>query len=59
MRRRLRCLMAQTVGFARVEDGTAEGYALLTRIEDEEMHGFADLVLGWLLTMKGLGGVPD
>jgi len=50
--------MPETVGFTRMEDGTAEDYALLGRIEDEEMRGFADRVLGWLLTMEDSAGYP-
>ncbi|MEP7089218.1 MAG: HD domain-containing protein [Nocardioidaceae bacterium] len=50
--------MTEIVGFTRMEDGTAEDYALLGRIEDEEMRGFADRVLGWLLTMEDSAGYP-
>ncbi len=48
--------MSDIVGFTRMEDGTAEDYALLARIEAEEMQGFADRVLGWLETMKDSAG---
>lgn len=48
--------MARVVGFTRMEDGTAEDYALLGRIETEEMQGFPDRVLGWLLTMQDSAG---
>lgn len=48
--------MSAVVGFTRMQDGTAEDYALLTRIETEELQGFADRVLGWLKTMKDSAG---
>lgn len=50
--------MADVVSFTRMEDGTAEDYALLGRIEAEEMKGFAGRVLGWLDTMKDSSGYP-
>jgi len=45
-----------TVSFTQMKDGTAEDYALLGRIEAEEMSGFADRVLGWLGTMADSAG---
>ncbi|MGA8995635.1 MAG: HD domain-containing protein [Nocardioidaceae bacterium] len=48
--------MTGTVGFTRMADGTAEDYALLGRIEAEELGAFPDRVLGWLLTMQGPAG---
>jgi predicted HD phosphohydrolase len=44
------------VSFTRMEDGTAEDYELLGRIESEEMTSFPDRVLGWLHTMEGSAG---
>lgn len=40
-----------TVGFTRMDEGTAEDYALLARFEQEELSRFADRVLGWLQEM--------
>lgn len=39
------------VGFTRMEDGSAEDYALLGALEREELRRFPDRVLGWLSTM--------
>ena len=46
----------ETVSFTRMADGTAEEYALLSRIEDEELKSFPDRVLGWLGTMDDSSG---
>jgi predicted HD phosphohydrolase len=48
--------VSEVVGFTRMADGTAEDYALLARLEAEEMRGFPDRVLGWLLTMEDSAG---
>jgi predicted HD phosphohydrolase len=48
--------MTDVVSFTRMQDGTAEDYALLDRIETEELKSFPDRVLGWLLTMKDTAG---
>ena len=48
--------MADVVTFTRMQDGTAEDYALLDRIEVEELRSFPDRVLGWLLTMNDSAG---
>lgn len=45
-----------TVSFTQMKDGTAEDYALLGRIEAQEMLGFPDRVLGWLETMADSAG---
>ena len=50
--------MADVVSFTRMQDGTAEDYALLDRIEAGELRSFPDRVLGWLLTMKDSAGYP-
>ena len=47
---------AGVVSFTQMKDGTAEDYALLGRIEAEEMRGFPDRVLGWLRTMDDSAG---
>ena len=39
-----------------MKDGTAEDYALLSRIEAQEMQGYPDRVLGWLRTMDDSAG---
>ncbi len=39
------------VGFTAMADGTAEDYALLDRLERQDLREFPDRVLGWLLTM--------
>lgn len=39
------------VSFTQMADGTAADYALLARLEQEDLRGFPDRVLGWLLTM--------
>ena len=44
------------VSFTQMKDGTAEDYALLDRIEAEELAGFPDRVLGWLRTMEYSSG---
>ena len=46
----------ETVSFTRMSDGTAADYALLGRLEAEELRGFADRVLGWLRTMDDSAG---
>ena len=46
----------ETVTFTQMADGTAADYALLTRIEDEEIKTFPDRVLGWLQTMHDSAG---
>lgn len=48
--------MTRAVGFTRMADGTAEDYALLARIENEELKTFPDRVLGWLKTMDESSG---
>src|ERR1700750_1568167 len=48
--------MTETVSFTRMADGTADDYALLDRIEAEELATFPDRVLGWLLTMQDSAG---
>ena len=48
--------MTDVVSFTRMQDGTAEDYALLDRIEAEELRSFPDRVLGWLLAMKDSAG---
>ena len=48
--------MTDVVSFTRMQDGTAEDYALLDRIEGEDLQTFPDRVLGWLLTMKDSAG---
>lgn len=48
--------MADVVSFTSMQDGTAEDYALLDRIEAGELRSFPDRVLGWLLTMKDTAG---
>ena len=40
-----------TVSFTRMQDGTAEDYALLAEIEQRDLEGFADRVLDWLRAM--------
>ena len=47
---------ADVVSFTQMKDGTAEDYALLGRIEAQEMQGFPDRVLGWLRTMDDSAG---
>lgn len=44
------------VGFTRMSDGTAEDYALLAELEQAELRGFPDRVLGWLATMDHHSG---
>lgn len=48
--------MTETVSFTSMADGTAEEYALLGRIEEEELKGFPERVLGWLSTMDVSAG---
>jgi predicted HD phosphohydrolase len=48
--------MSDTVSFTQMADGTAEEYALLTRIENGELATFPDRVLGWLQTMHESSG---
>lgn len=48
--------MTRTVGFTRMQDGTAEDYALLAQIEQRELDGFADRVLDWLRAMDTPAG---
>ncbi len=48
--------MSEPVSFTQMADGTAEDYALLTRIENEEIKTFPDRVLGWLQTMHASSG---
>ena len=48
--------MSQVVSFTQMKDGTAEDYALLGRLEAEEMKSFPDRVLGWLRTMEDSAG---
>ena len=48
--------MTGTVSFTSMADGTAEEYALLSRIEEEELNGFPERVLGWLTTMDDSAG---
>ncbi len=43
--------MTRTVAFTRMQDGTAEDYALLAEIEERELAGYADRVLDWLRAM--------
>ena len=40
-----------TVSFTRMDEGTADDYALLARYEELEQRKFADRVLGWLRDM--------
>ncbi len=46
----------EVVSFTQMKDGTAEDYALLGRIEAQEMQDFPDRVLGWLRTMDDSAG---
>jgi predicted HD phosphohydrolase len=48
--------MNDVVSFTQMKDGTAADYALLERLEAEEMKGFPDRVLGWLRTMEDSAG---
>ncbi|MGB7447884.1 MAG: HD domain-containing protein [Ornithinimicrobium sp.] len=48
----------EVVSFTAMADGTAEDYALLARIEAQEMASFPDRVLGWLRTMQDSAGYP-
>jgi predicted HD phosphohydrolase len=45
-----------TVGFTRMQDGTAADYALLAAVERRELAGYADRVLGWLRAMDAPSG---
>src|SRR3954454_23729669 len=44
------------VSFTAMQDGTAEDYRLLDRIDAEQLQSFPDRVLGWLLTMEDSAG---
>lgn len=44
------------VHFTQMAEGTAEDYALLAALEQAELRGFADRVLGWLSTMDDATG---
>ncbi len=44
------------VSFTQMKDGTAEDYALLGKLEAEEMKGYPDRLLGWLMTMEDSAG---
>ena len=46
----------RTVGFTRMVDGTAEDYALLAEIEEQELACFPDRVLSWLRSMDAPSG---
>jgi predicted HD phosphohydrolase len=48
--------MSEVVSFTQMKDGTAEDYALLGRLEAEEMKSFPGRVLGWLQTMEDSAG---
>lgn len=48
--------MTRQVGFTRMQDGTAEDYALLAEIERRDRAGVADRVLGWLRVMDTPAG---
>jgi predicted HD phosphohydrolase len=48
--------MSDVVSFTQMKDGTAEDYALLGRLESEELMSFPDRVLGWLRTMEDSAG---
>ncbi len=47
---------AGTVSFTRMSEGTAADYALLGRLEAQELRAFPDRVLGWLRTMDDSAG---
>jgi predicted HD phosphohydrolase len=47
---------SDVVSFTQMKDGTAEDYALLARVEAQEMQEFPDRVLGWLRTMDDSAG---
>ena len=42
---------SKTVSFTAMENGTREDYEFLSGLEEGEMSGFSDRVLGWLRTM--------
>jgi predicted HD phosphohydrolase len=44
------------VGFTRMQDGTADDYALLATYERDELGRYADRVLGWLREMDTPSG---
>jgi predicted HD phosphohydrolase len=46
----------EVVSFTKMSDGTAEDYALLSRLEAQEMKTFPDRVLGWLVTLEDSAG---
>lgn len=48
--------MSRVVSFTQMKDGTAEEYAFLGRLEEEELKSFPDRVLGWLRTMEDSAG---
>jgi predicted HD phosphohydrolase len=48
--------VTRQVGFTRMQDGTAHDYALLAEIEQRDLAGFADRVLGWLGAMDTAAG---
>ena len=48
--------MNEVVSFTAMQDGTAEDYELLERIDAETMKSFPERVLGWLLTMEDSAG---
>lgn len=48
--------MSRVVSFTQMKDGTAEEYAFLGRLEEEELRSFPDRVLGWLITMEDSAG---
>jgi len=48
--------MHDVVSFTAMADGTAEDYALLDRLEAEDLKKFPDRVLAWLETMEDSAG---
>ena len=46
----------ETVSFIRMDEGTADDYILLARLEEREHANFADRMLGWLHGMDGPSG---
>src|SRR5689334_912221 len=49
-------MSSDVVSFTQMKHGTPEDYALLERVESEEIRAFPDRVLGWLLTMQDSAG---
>lgn len=49
-------VVTRTVGFTRMQDGTADDYALVAEIERRDLAGFADRVLSWLRAMDTQAG---